>query len=60
MGSSYLDYEVPLALLEKGENRFTLTVLQGKLIVLERLELAVYGKGMGRGATNPGGADAAR
>jgi hypothetical protein len=41
----YLDYEVPLALLEKCENRFTFTVLQGKLAVVERLELAVFRKG---------------
>ncbi len=57
--SRYLDYEVPLALLEKGENRFTLNVLQGKDVVLERLEVAVYRKGMGRSATNCGSADAA-
>ena len=56
--SRYLDYEVPLALLEKGENRFTLNVLQGKDVVLERLEVAVYRKGMGRCATNRGGVDA--
>jgi hypothetical protein len=40
--SHYLDYEVPGALLEKGENRFTLYVLQGRDVVLERLEVAVY------------------
>ncbi len=47
--SHYLDYEVPLMLLEKGINRFTLNVLQGKDVVLERLELAVYPKGSGCG-----------
>jgi hypothetical protein len=48
----YLDYEVPLPLLEKGDNRFTLTVLQGKNVVLERLEVAVYRKGAGRSSTD--------
>jgi hypothetical protein len=55
----YLDYEVPLALLEKGENRFTLNVLQGKDVVIERLEVAVYRRGAGRGVKIHDGADAA-
>lgn len=54
----YLDYEVPLVLLEKGENRFTLHVLQGKDVVLERLEVAIYRKGTGRSGMACGSTEA--
>jgi hypothetical protein len=42
--SNTLDYELPLELLEKGRNTFTLWLDRGDQAVVNRLEIAVYRK----------------